>query len=126
MVFMLRTVIVVLILFLLYSSVKYLLSPKRKLKLAHEHKKVFLLDDASDIRKNFLLTYRGVMFEGEKYKGPEHSEPGELSIFIWPKQTAAWNELKQEDRREIENILHQSYPSAVIDWKSPAQDLSSH
>ena len=58
----LRFVIAALIIYLLYRGIKYLFDPKRKLELAHEKEDYYFHDDAKNVRKNFFLTYKGVMF----------------------------------------------------------------
>ncbi|MGE7600934.1 sigma-w pathway protein ysdB [Peribacillus sp. NPDC097675] len=123
MVLILRLFLLALIIFLIYTTIKYLLNPQRKLELAHEQKKYFLLDDTSNIRKNFLLTYNGVMFEGEKYLGTTERSFEVISIFIWPKKTSALKGLKREDFLKIERSLKKQYPDAIIDWKSPVKEF---
>ena len=60
-----RIFIIVSIILIIYSGIRYLLHPKRKLELAHEQKRFYFLDDPNNVRKNFLLTYKGVLFEGK-------------------------------------------------------------
>ncbi|MFJ7744324.1 sigma-w pathway protein ysdB [Peribacillus sp. NPDC097295] len=123
MVLILRLFLLTLIIFFIYTTIKYLLNPKRKLELAHEQKKYFLLDDTSNIRKNFLLTYNGVMFEGEKYLGTTERSFEVISIFIWPKKTSALKGLKRDDFLKIERAIKKQYPDAMIDWKSPVKEF---
>src|SRR5690554_1286891 len=80
----LRFLIFALIIFLIYSLIKYVINPKRKLELAHEQKKFYVFDHKNDVRKNFLLTYKGVLFEGEKYLGTTDDAFEVVNIFIWP------------------------------------------
>ncbi len=100
-----------------------MLNPKRKLELAHEQKQFFLLDDIKNVRKNFLLTYKGVIFEGEKYLGTTDHTFEVVSIFIWPHNTSALNGLSKEDFRNIEMEVAVFYPNAKIDWKSPIHEF---
>ena len=123
MILLFRLLIFVFILFLIYTAIKYVLSPKRKLELAHEHKKFFFLDDLQDIRKNFLLTYKGVLFEGEKYLGTTDQAFEVVSIFIWPKNTAALQGLERKDFLYIQSEITRHYPNALIDWKSPVKEF---
>lgn len=118
-----RLLIFVFILFLIYTAIKYVLSPKRKLELAHEQKKYFFLDDHQDIRKNFLLTYKGVLFEGEKYLGTTDQAFEVVSIFIWPKNTAALQGLERKDFLYIQSEIMRRYPNALVDWKSPVKEF---
>ncbi|WP_339200506.1 sigma-w pathway protein ysdB [Peribacillus sp. FSL P2-0133] len=123
MVLIMRFILLTLIIFLIYTVIKYLFNPKRKLELAHEQKKFFLLDDTANIRKNFLLTYNGVMFEGEKYLGTTERSFEVISIFIWPKKMAGLKGLKRNDFLKIEEAIKKHYPDAVIDWKSPVKEF---
>ena len=76
-----RFLLFALIIFLIYSAIKYLLNPKRKLELAHEQKQFYFLDYKNDVRKNFHLTYKGVLFEGEKYLGTTENAFEVVSVF---------------------------------------------
>ena len=123
MFWILRLFLIFLIVFLLYRAIKYVISPKRKLELAHEHKQFFIYDDSTNVRKNFLITYKGVMFEGEKYLGTTEFSFEVVSIFIWPKDTAALKGLSFEDFIFIEDHIHEIYPGAKISWKSPIKEF---
>lgn len=123
MMWFIRILLVALIIFLIYSAVKFLLNPKRKLELAHEQKKYFFLDDKNNVRKNFLITYKGVLFEGEKYLGTTENAFEVISIFIWPHNTASLNGLVKEDFQFIERKILESYPNAKLDWKSPIKEF---
>lgn len=111
------------IIFILYTTVKYLVSPKRKLELAHEKRQFYFLDDQENVRKNFHLTYKGVLFEGEKYLGTTEYAFEVVSIFLWPKNTAALKGLAYEDFIYIEDQIHEVYPGAAISWKSPVKEF---
>ncbi|MCK1991793.1 sigma-w pathway protein ysdB [Peribacillus muralis] len=123
MVLILRFILLAFIILFIYTVIKYLMNPKRKLELAHEQKKYFLLDDTANIHKNFLLTYNGVMFEGEKYLGTTERSFEVISIFIWPKTVAGLKGLKRTDFLKIEAAIKKQYPDAVIDWKSPVKEF---
>lgn len=118
-----RLMLFALILFLIYRIIKYILNPKRKLELAHEQKRYYYLDDPNNVRKNFLLTYKGVLFEGEKYLGTTDNSFDVVSIFIWPHSTAALKGLVREDFQFIEERIHEHYPCAELDWKSPIKEF---
>jgi hypothetical protein len=122
-VILLRLFIIAAIIFLIYSFIKYLLNPKRKLELAHEQKKFFFLDDKENVHKNFLLTHKGVLFEGEKYLGTTETSFEVISVFIW---TSTQNKLRgftKEDFQFIESKIKEAYPYAKIDWKSPIKEF---
>ena len=119
----LRLILFLIILFLLYTAIKYMLSPRRKLELAHEQRKFYFFDDPKNIRKNFLLTYQGVLFEGEKYLGTTERAFEVVSIFLWPKKTDDLHGLQREDFLTIEEAVKKQYPAALIDWKSPVKEF---
>lgn len=120
---LIRLALLALIIFIIYSIFKYLLNPKRKLELAHEQKNFYLLDQKNNVRKNFLLTYKGVMFEGEKYLGTTEKSFEVISIFIWPKNPEKLKGLKKQDFSFIQKEVRKQYPDAIIDWKSPIKEF---
>lgn len=120
---LIRFLLFALIIFLIYSTIKYLLNPKRKLELAHEQKRFFFLDNKNNVRKNFLVTYKGVLFEGEKYLGTTENAFEVVNVFIWPHRVASLNGLVREDFEFIEKRVQESYPNASIDWKSPIHEF---
>lgn len=117
--FFIQLLIFALIFFLIYVAIKYILNPKRKLELAHEQKRYFLLDNPKDVRKNFLLTYKGVIFEGEKYLGTTSNAFEVVSVDIWPHSIPALNGMVREDFQFIESKVLEAYPNAKIYWKEP-------
>jgi cbb3-type cytochrome oxidase subunit 3 len=119
----LRFLLFTLILFLFYYLIKYIFNPKRKLELAQDQKRYYFLDDANNVRKNFLLTYKGVLFEGEKYLGTTTNSFEVVSIFIFPRNIASLKGLSREDFSLIEERVRELYPNAKIDWKSPIKEL---
>lgn len=123
MMWLIRFLLFALIIFLIYSVIKYLLNPKRKLELAHEQKRYFFLDDQNNVRKNFMITYKGVLFEGEKYLGTTQNAFEVISIFVWPHDIASLKGMVREDLQFIERKIQESYPNAKIDWKSPIKEF---
>ncbi|UAC47509.1 sigma-w pathway protein ysdB [Bacillus aquiflavi] len=123
MMWLLRLTIFALIIFLIYSIIKYILNPKRKLELAHEQKRYYFLDYQENVQKNFFLTYKGALFEGEKYLGTTDHAFEVVSIFIWPRNTAELKGMVKEDFQFIENKIHEHYHNAKIDWKSPVKEF---
>ncbi|WNS74539.1 sigma-w pathway protein ysdB [Bacillus sp. DTU_2020_1000418_1_SI_GHA_SEK_038] len=123
MMWLIRFLLFALIIFLIYSVFKYLLNPKRKLELAHEQKRYYFLDDQDNVRKNFLITYKGVLFEGEKYLGTTENAFEVISIFIWPRNLASLQGMVREDLQFIERKVYENYPNAKIDWKSPIKEF---
>lgn len=125
MVLILRFLLFAAILCLIVFGVRYLLHPKRKLELAQEKRRTFFLDDIRDVRRNFLLTYKGVLFEGEKHLGMTADAFSITRIFVWVRDPAQLNGLYKEDFYEMEMLILKRYPQAKIEWKSPIRELIS-
>lgn len=123
MVFIVRLIVIVLIIFLIFRAVRYLLDPKRKLELAHDHQKFYFLDDSADARKNFLVTHKGVLFEGEKYLGTTNKAFEIVTILIWAKDPDKLAGLTINDFQFIEKEVKRCYPKATIEWKSPIKEF---
>ena len=123
MLILIRLLLFALILFLLYKMVKFILNPKRKLEHAHEQKRYYFLDDPNNVRKNFLLTYKGVLIEGEKYLGTTDNAFDVISIFLWPHNVSSLMGLVREDFLFIERKILEQYPNAKLDWKSPVKEF---
>jgi hypothetical protein len=122
-----RLLILMLTIFLIYRLFKYVVNPKRKLELAHEKKQFYLYDNPNNVRKNFSLTYKGILFEGEKYLGTTDYSFEVVSIFIWVKSTSKLKGMEISDFMFIEEKLMEYYPEAQIDWKSPIKEfLAKH
>jgi cbb3-type cytochrome oxidase subunit 3 len=118
-----RLLLLIAIVLIVYSAIKYLFHPRRKLEQAHEKRQFFFLDDEKNVRKNFLLTYKGVMFEGEKYLGTTEQSFEIVSIYIWARDTERLKGLHREDFIFIEEDIRLRYPSAKIEWKSPIKEF---
>lgn len=118
-----RFLLFALFLFLIYYLIKYILNPKRKLELAQEKKQFYLYDDLNNVHKNFLVTYKGVLFEGEKYLGTTNNAFEVVSIFIFPRNVAALKGMSKNDFLHIEKKVREQYRTAKIDWKSPIKEL---
>jgi cbb3-type cytochrome oxidase subunit 3 len=118
-----RLLLLIAIVLIVYSAIKYVFHPRRKLEQAHEKRQFFFLDDEKNVRKNFLLTYKGVMFEGEKYLGTTEQSFEIVSIYIWARDTERLKGLHREDFIFIEEDIRLRYPSAKIEWKSPIKEF---
>ncbi|WP_409251582.1 sigma-w pathway protein ysdB [Bacillus sp. SCS-153A] len=123
MLILIRMVIFVLIIYLLYRAFKYIVNPKRKLELAMEQKKFYFLDDQENVRKNFLVTYKGVLFQGEKYLGTTDRAFDVVSIFVWVENSNSLKGISYEDLKYVETEILERYPNASIDWKSPLKEF---
>lgn len=111
------------ILVLAFYWVRYLIHPKRKLELAHEKGNTYFLDEPKNVRKNFLITHKSVIFEGEKYLGTTDQAFVVKQIFIWTHSPSKLKGFEKEDFYEIERLVHKQYPEAEIDWKSPIKEF---
>ena len=118
-----RLLILALIIFLIVKTIKYIANPKRKLELAHEQKQFYFWDIHENVRKNFLLTYKGVLFEGEKYLGTTDNAFEVVSVFIWAKDPDKLQGLEREDYLKIQEEDKKHYPNARIDWKNPIRNF---
>lgn len=123
MIVLLRFLILAIIIYAIYKAIKFILDPKRKLEAAHEQQRFFFYDVPENIRKNFLITHQGVMFEGEKYLGTTDRAFEVVSIFVFPHNNDRLQGFTYEDFIFIENEIKLRYPDAAIDWKSPIKEL---
>ena len=80
MMWIIRFILLVLILLIIYRIIMYLFNPKRKLELALEQQNYYFYDDPNNVRKNFLLVYKGVMFEGKNIPMIQQGYPMSLQF----------------------------------------------
>ena len=123
MVILFRLMLFLALLIVAYSIIKYFFQPLRKLEKAHRHNQFFFLDDQKDVRKNFSLTYKGVMFEGEKYMGATDTSFDIITIYVWTNDYNALQGLMREDFQFIEDDIRIRYPEAAVEWKSPIKEF---
>ncbi|MEK4486696.1 sigma-w pathway protein ysdB [Psychrobacillus sp. FSL H8-0484] len=123
MVHILRLLIIVIIIYVFYKILRYLFDPKRKLDEAYENESYYYYDDIKNVRKNFFITYKGALFEGEKYLGTTDQAFEVVSIFVWTKDSSKLQGFTKEDFRFLQNEIRMNYPSAKINWKSPIEQL---
>ncbi|WP_306983854.1 sigma-w pathway protein ysdB [Alkalicoccobacillus murimartini] len=123
MVILFRLMLLIALLIVAFSIIKYFFHPLRKLEKAHGQRQFFFLDDQKDVRKNFSLTYKGVMFEGEKYMGATDTAFDIVTIYVWTKDYNALQGLTREDFQFIEEDIHVRYPQSAIEWKSPIKEF---
>ncbi|WP_153730626.1 sigma-w pathway protein ysdB [Sporosarcina obsidiansis] len=123
MVLLIRVFIIALVIYLFYVGIRYLTDAKRKLDEAYEKEQYYFYDDVKNIRKNFFITYKGAMFEGEKYLGTTSDSFDVVSIFIWVKDESKLQGLSKEDFHFLESEVKTNYPHAEINWKNPIEQL---
>jgi hypothetical protein len=123
MILMLRLILLALIIFFFNIIFKSIFSSNRRFNHACTHKRYYLVDDKENIRKNFILTYKGAVFEGEKFPGTAEDSREVISILLWIHDPAALIEMGKADFLFIEQKIHEQYPLAKINWKHPINDL---
>lgn len=121
--FFIRLIILAFIVYLFYSGIKYLTNPKRKLDDAYERGQYYFYDDVKNVRKNFFISYKGALFEGEKYLGTTEDSFEVVSIFVWVKDEATLQGFTKEDFLFLEKEIRMNYPDAQINWKNPIEKL---
>lgn len=122
MIIALRLTGLILLAFIIYWIAGIIFSGPRKLAAAKNQKRFFLLDDKSNPRKNFLLTYKGAVFEGEKYLGITGDSFSVISISLYPKDADKLNGMTHEDFLFIQSELAKSYPHSSIEWSGSAKE----
>lgn len=123
MALLIRIVIIAFIVYLFYRGIRYLTDPKRKLDDAYEEERYYFYDDVKNIRKNFFITYKGAMFEGEKYLGTTENSFDVVTIFVWVKNEAKLQGLTKDDFNFLQAEILSNYPTAKISWKNPIEEL---
>ena len=120
---LIRFVIIAFIVYLFYRGIRYLLDPKRKLDEAYEQEQYYYYDDVKNVRKNFFITYKGALFEGEKYLGTTEDSFDIVSIFVWVKDETKLQGLTKDDFQFLASEINSNYPKAEISWKNPIEAL---
>lgn len=123
MVWILWCFLVSLILYFLYLFIKTTGTPNRKFRYAVKQKCFYIMDDKKNVRKNFLLTYKGFIFEGEKHTGSGKKTFAVDSIYIWIQNTGDLGQIKLADILFIEKKILKQYPRAKINWNHPFFEL---
>lgn len=120
---LIRFVIIAFIIYLFYRGIRYLTDAKRKLDEAYEQEQYYFYDDVKNVRKNFFITYKGALFEGEKYLGTTSDSIDVVSIFVWVKDEAKLQGFTKDDFQFLESEILSNYPKADISWKNPIEQL---
>lgn len=123
MALLIRIAIIAFIVYLFYRGIRYLTDPKRKLDDAYEAEQYYFYDDVKNVRKNFFITYKGALFEGEKYLGTKDDSIDVVSIFIWVKDEAKLQGFTKDDFHFLASEVESNYPKADISWKNPIEQL---
>src|SRR5699024_4583590 len=118
-----RLLVIVAMVVLIYTSYKYIVNPKRKIEIAQEKKEFYFLDQHDDIKKNFFITYKGFMFEGEKYLGTTEDAFEVNNITIYTRNPEKLKGFERKDLYFLEEEILIRYPHAEIEWKHPINRL---
>lgn len=118
-----RLFLIIAVAILMYSIVKYLSDPRRRLERAHRNEDFYVLDDSDNVRKNIFLTVRGAMFEGEKFLGTTDQSVEVTSIVLQTEDKDHLRGMTSQDFHAIEKELTVRYPKAVIEWRQPIADI---
>ncbi|MEG0260912.1 MAG: sigma-w pathway protein ysdB [Lysinibacillus sp.] len=120
---LIRFAIIALIIYVFYKFIRYLTSSKRKFDDAFENGQYYFFDDVKNVRKNFFISYKGALFEGEKYLGTTEDAFEVVSIFVWAKDSATLQGFTRSDFEYLQQEIFMSYPNAKISWKQPIEQL---
>ena len=118
-----RIVVIALIIYIVYKGVRYLTDPKRKLDEAYENCAYYFYDDVKNVRKNFFISYKCALFEGEKYLGTTDNAFEVVSIFVFVHDPMQLQGFTKEDFLYLEKEILMNYPNATINWKNPIEKL---
>lgn len=118
-----RFVIVLIIIYIVYKGIQFLTNPKRKFDEAYENGDYYFYDDVKNVRKNFFISYKGALFEGEKYLGTTENAFEVVSIFVWVHDPMQLQGMTKTDFEYLEKEISMSYPNAKINWKNPIEQL---
>ncbi|MCY8522550.1 sigma-w pathway protein ysdB, partial [Bacillus atrophaeus] len=112
----LRLALLALLAYCIYVAVRFYTNPKRRLKLAQSKEHFYIVDEQKNARKNFQLTYKGVLFEGEKHI-PSKDHPLFIhTIFVWTESPEKLAAFSAKDFKDIEQKVNERYPDCKIDW----------
>lgn len=123
---LLRLLILIAIVYIIYITIRYLTNATRKLEAAHAKQAFYIDDDKGNARKNFFITYKGAMFEGEKYIGNVDGRFVVASIFIDIVDDLQLDGFTRDDFLFLEQHVQERYPEANINWKSTIEQLIGH
>lgn len=122
-VWLFRLLLLLAVIVVIYTVLTYTKDPRRKLESAERRKQFYFHDDPNNARKNFLIAYRGVRFEGEKYVGATENEFVVTSILMRIIEPNELYGLARDDFYKIEREVYTAYPDAEITWQNPVDDF---
>ncbi|SIS51374.1 hypothetical protein SAMN05421687_10767 [Salimicrobium flavidum] len=123
MVILFRILLLAAILFLVYTMIKIAKDPRRQFTAAVENRSFFFQDNDENPKQNFFITYKGAVFEGEKYIGATEEAFEVVSIIVSAKEPNTLTGIDREDLYFLEKEILIRYPYASIEWKHPMKTL---
>ncbi|MEB2278907.1 sigma-w pathway protein ysdB [Lysinibacillus xylanilyticus] len=120
---LIRLAVIALIIYVFYKAISYITDPKRKLDEAYEKGQYYFYDDVKNVRKNFFISYKGALFEGEKYLGTTEDAFEVVTIFVGARDAAKLQGFTKRDFEYLQQEILLNYPSAKINWKQPIEKL---
>lgn len=120
---LIRLAVIALIIYVFYKAIRYITDPKRKLDEAYEKNQYYFYDDVKNVRKNFFISYKGALFEGEKYLGTTEDAFEVVTIFVGARDAATLQGLTKKDFEYLQQEILTTYPNAKINWKQPIEQL---
>ncbi|MGE7949560.1 sigma-w pathway protein ysdB [Lysinibacillus sp. NPDC093688] len=120
---LIRLAVITLIIYVFYKAIRYITDPKRKLDEAYEKGQYYFYDDVKNVRKNFFISYKGALFEGEKYLGTTEDAFEVVTIFVGARDAATLQGFMKRDFEYLQQEILLNYPNAKINWKQPIEKL---
>lgn len=118
-----RILILIAIVILVYTGIKYIRNPERRLRIAKDSNEFFFLDDNNDNKKNLQFVYKRCLFEGEKYLGTTETSFEVVDIHVSVRNPIELSGFTRDDLYFLENEILIHYPHAKITWKHPINQL---
>ncbi|WP_226583594.1 sigma-w pathway protein ysdB [Halobacillus litoralis] len=125
-IYLFRLLLLIAIAFIIYTAYKFIVNPKRKLELARDRQEFYFHDNKENTKENFLITYKGHVFEGEKYLGTTEDAFEVVTINVSAHNPERLQGLDREDIYFMEKEILIRYPYASIEWKYPVNRLIIH
>ncbi|MFD2926181.1 sigma-w pathway protein ysdB [Halobacillus naozhouensis] len=119
-----RILLIIAILFIIYTVYKFIVNPRRRLDHAHQKHEFYFHDTPENTKQNFFITYKGLMFEGEKYLGTTEEAFEVVTINIFTHYPEKLQGLERNDLYFLEEQVLIRYPYARIEWKYPINRLN--
>ncbi|UOQ94093.1 sigma-w pathway protein ysdB [Halobacillus shinanisalinarum] len=119
-----RLLLIIAILFIIYTVYKFIINPRRKLDHARNKQEFYFHDTIENTKQNFLITYKGLIFEGEKYLGTTEESFEVVNINISAHHPEKLKGLERHDLYFLEEQVLMRYPYAEIEWKYPINRLN--